>query len=210
MAGLKQIGAFNLVVGLATIGCGEPPAVENDHQECWEGAGRAYGDDLPLRLGTGEPFRAFDEGNELFIESGIQGGYHVTLNLAVEGLSQGQGDTEEPGLTSPQTIFAVHFEDGERADLPRCPLRRSYKAGGEDAYSLEGGHTVLLLSDFVSQDGCGNPRLVQNGEFVESVRVVAEVLDCEGGHAYSEELVSVADPFEPDCPLLLRERAFEE
>jgi hypothetical protein len=201
MFATKQRLSIALLAGLtgaATAACSEP-GIDTSHAECWPGEGGAFADDKPLRLGAGETFEAFDDGGALYLEHGIQGGYHVFLNLRVEGINPGDPSSEEPEVVNPQTRFAMYFDDGERIDLERCPLRRALSPLDANGYSLEGGQSVVVQSLFVVNDACDNPRLVHNGEFVDEVRVVVEIMDCDGLHAYGEALARVPKPTDPRC-----------
>jgi len=184
-----------LSAALFALGCGtEGSDLEQyAHEDCWQGFGGELPADLVAPMGTveiGAPqvepgFAPFGgDSTTLSVETGIQGGYHVTLRARIEGLSPGSTDfalSDE----NPQTSFAVFDQVGNRIDVANCGRRFGYEEDvtGGDGHVSPLTQLRLNTADAEEFDGM-------------NISILIEVLDCEGTYATHTAIASLELPIE--------------
>ena len=91
------------------------------------------------------------EDDEVFIESGDQGGHHITFNARMSGLEPG---TDAEANDRPLTRFSLTNDDGERIDFGGCAFRSPYQPSGSgdpSSFVMDYGRIVILDSNTVEQ-----------------------------------------------------------
>jgi len=171
---------------LLVLSCdGEPDDDASVHETCWEGyndpAASVASVEVGATLQPFDPFQPFDDPPSVQVFMGIQGGHHMFLTARIDGLNPGDPASDEPNSVNPRTLFAMYLATGEEATLNACPSRLAYEAGADAKYEL-GGYRVLLDEKFIPD------------VYGQEVRLVAEVLDCDGLYAYHERWVTVLAP----------------
>lgn len=187
--------ALCILAGFSAPGCSggdaSPDARTSDGPDpqdarplCYSGGGTptpgASVDIGAFRYGVG--YDPLEEGEEVAVFQGSQGGFHFFMHARIHGMSP--GDRDQPIETHPATWFTMYREDG--TDIT---------GSGECVYPLayemnEAGDWVLPYSPIVPFTGGQVP-----GIYGKRVRVKVEVMDGEGRYATDEEWV-IPVPFE--------------
>src|SRR5688572_3191929 len=170
------------VATLVLVSCGvadpDPPPV---HESCWEGL-----DDPSAAVGSLEagpadtllaPFQPFEDPPALQVYEGVQGGHHVYVSASIEALNPGDPAATDPRSVNPRTLYNLYRLSGEKLNYNACPVNRAYESAGA-RYEL--GARMVILDDKLLPDAFG-----------EEVRLVAEVLDCDGLYAHYERRVTI-------------------
>jgi hypothetical protein len=140
--------------------------------------------DATVELGTGTVnFEPLEDGDELVVVAGPQGGYHFVVHARATGLAA--GDPTMPGIpANPRTRFSAIL-DGEEVDMEQSPYRLGYEQEG-DFQVLPSGRILRLLDEIVPA--------IHGREVVLTVTVE----DSEGDTASDERLIlAVPDPDPP-------------
>ena len=183
-----MMGYRSMMAALMILSCGpadqEPTPV---HERCWEGY-----DDPTAALGSVEPgpalevlapFQPFEDPPAVQVFEGVQGGHHVYLSARIEALNPGDPAATDLRSVNPRTLYNLYRASGEKLNLNACPLSRAYEVGEGSRYELDA--RMVVLDDKLLPDAYG-----------EEVRLVAEVLDCDGLYAHDERWVTVLAPIE--------------
>lgn len=173
---------LSIVGGLSA--CAAETSIE--HPSCWIGAPQTSETGV-AEIGHGsESFEPLDE--RLPVYRGIQGGYHTFLNARVEGLFPGRFNekADDPTGTLPQTLFTVYAEDGTQVSADTCAQRKSYVENDDQTLTLQAARRVVLDREFIAD-------AVERTTDTK-VRVVMNVLDCEGVYAHDERRLLLALP----------------
>jgi len=144
--------------------------------------------DPDLQLGTGvSSFIAVEDGDEVVIVFGPQGGYHLDGSLRVQGIDPGdEDDLSDP--RNPLTVFQVRREDGTIVSGLQGADTIEYRQG-IDATDTPGVYEMVgrrILLDIES-----------DSELVgETLSVSVSVEDADGVMLADEhDLIAVASPY---------------
>jgi hypothetical protein len=164
---------------------GEPSDDESVHETCWEGyndpAASVGSVEAGATLAPSDPFVPFEDPPSVQVFQGIQGGHHVFLTAQIDGLNPGDPASSDAKSVNPRTLFTFYRASGEKLSVNACPSLRAYETGEDAKYQL-GGFRVLLDEKFIPD------------VYGQEVRLVVEVLDCDGLYAYHERWVTVLAP----------------
>lgn len=183
---LRLSTTISLVL-LFSCGPDEPIDPVPAHAQCWEGyadPAAAIGSVEPgPALAAQEEFQPFADPATVQIFKGIQGGHHVFLSASISVLNPGDPAAVDPKAVNPRTLFNLYRATGEKVNLNACPATRAYQLGDDSRYEL-GARQVILDEKLIP------------AVYEEELRLVAEVLDCDGLYAYDERWVTVLTPVE--------------
>jgi hypothetical protein len=137
-----------------------------------------------IELGAVDPpelnnFTQVSENGNFQVYAGPQGGYHVWIDVRIQGMDPGDGVDVN---TRPQTRFSVFAMDGSRINLEDCAYRLEYSDGGDGFRYLSIGwlnqiqNAVALTIDMTP------------------LRLLIEVLDRDGLYAIDERWVNALAP----------------
>ena len=173
-----------LAIALSAIvatACAADAEVEADALECYAGgmpgSAEARGS-IELGWGTGD-FRPIEPDQTLTLKPGPASPHYFEIQTRIADLEPGNADDRDDA-SNPHTLVSVFDEDGDQVDRGQCGVSLPYRADGESSYSLiSAWRQVQVERDFVEQaDGA-------------RARLVAEILDADGGYARDEVWVTV-------------------
>ena len=156
------VSALLLASSVAVVGCEPGPGP----------AGEAIAE-----LGAGATdFLSLADGEELVIDSGLQGGYHFVVHARARGIDPGNATL--PGMPeNPRTLFAAYREDGTQLSFDMPPHRLGYQATADDWLALGAGRILQLdITDPAEIDG-------------ESIVLVLDIEDRVGRLAQDERTI---------------------
>jgi len=139
-------------------------------------------DDAVGEVGAGATsFAALVDGDEMSVESGLQGGFHLVVHARAHGIDPGE-PTTPGGPDNPHTFFTAYREDGSQLSLDAPPHRVGYRAVEDEWVALESGRILQL--DIESVDDIDG----------ESVLIVLDIEDRDGRRARDERQVVAVAP----------------
>ena len=145
------------------------------------------GSDAIAEIGTGTTsFELLEDGQDLELIAGQQGGYHFIVNASMAGIEP--GTPSMPGLLSnPATSFGIFSEAGDRLDAQFPPYRLGYRerTDGSAMFQLPSGR-ILALADGVDPETLYDQRVELRVEIRE-----------EDGPRANDEVFIVAREGEP-------------
>jgi len=144
--------------------------------------------DPDLQLGTGvDAFVALDDGDEVEVVFGPQGGYHVDGSLRVQGIDPGdEDDLGDP--RNPLTVFQVRREDGAIVSGLQGAEAIEFRQGIRTAempgtYEMVGRRILLDIRSDAELEG-------------QTLTISVSVEDANGVDLYDERAVTaVASPY---------------
>ena len=157
-----------LVLVTAWLGCGNDVEVQPD-------AGPPS-----LALGTGlTRFEALDDGDEVFVILGPQGGYHLLGSLHASNINPGNPkDLSDP--SNPTIVFEV-FSGADRVDAMASTYTQGLKPA-TDGVEMVGRQVILDIANDSQLEG-------------QTLRFVVTVMDTDGVTVRSEkEVIAKAHP----------------
>lgn len=180
------------VVGVLLAACSTD--TEALHEDCWQGYGdpeAAHGFvEIGARSSSKEEFEPFEGSPGIIrLQRGGQGGTHASFSVRAQGLKPG---TDSNGADVPSTIFHLVLEDGTVIGGSSCAFRQPYIPAGDSIVLLAGGR-VIVDPDYLPY------------AYGRTLRLIVEILDCDGSYAYAEQPVTLHSPHSPDG--LERQRA---
>tara|TARA_R110002096_G_scaffold16898_1_gene57651 strand:- start:101314 stop:101922 length:609 start_codon:yes stop_codon:yes gene_type:complete len=167
---------------LFSVACDE---TSTEIVECWPidtavaGAGSIQ---LGSSLGG---FSAFEDGEEIVLEPGGQGGHHIRIVTRIQGLEPGD-PTNILSKKNPRTRLRLLDGDGEPITNSSCPVRIPYADEGEGLELSRPYSLVFPLDKKVLRSYDGQPVIVR-----------AEIIDSEGSFATTEHRIIARLPKEP-------------
>ena len=169
--------ALSAIVAMA---CATDVEVEPDALECYSGgmppSAEARGS-IELGWGT-DDFRPIEPDQTLTLQPGLASPHYFEIHTRITDLEPGNPDAHDDP-SNPHTLVSVFDEDGQRVDVHACGSRRAYQPDGESSDALVSWRNVTVATDFIDQaDGA-------------RARIVAEILDANGGYAENEVWVTV-------------------
>jgi len=170
---------------LLSTACSETADMVDDGGECWPidtavaGAGS-----IQIGSGYGE-FAAFEDGQEVDVEAGGQGGFHIRIATRIEGLEPGDADNIL-SARNPRTRFNYIDKNGDPITTAGCPMRIPYGDKGDGLELLRPFSLVFPIEPDI-QDRYDN----------EPVTIHAEIIDAEGNFAFTEHTMIARFPEQP-------------
>lgn len=179
--------AFLLLIALGTIysgaGCGDDGAADAGMQA--------------VELGSGAlEFSPLQDGQELLLVAGTQGGYHFVVNPRVRGILTGNPAVQGE-LGNPQTRFAVFREDGSQIDAMGPIYRLGYEPAEDGWFQLRSGRILQIDQQLVIDEG------VIPAIYDEQVRLEVEIRDAKGARISDEVWVVPLRDTSPDAGLFI-------
>ena len=164
--------------------CGETPADEVVG-ECWPIDSSVAGQGS-IQIGSGfGDFSSFQTGQDVNVEAGGQGGYHIRVAVHIQDLAPGQADnilSED----NPRTLLNLVDKNGDSITNATCPSRIPYGDKGDGLELLRSVSLVFPLEPDV--------RMRYNKE---PVTIRAEIIDADGNFAVTEHQIIARFPKEP-------------
>jgi hypothetical protein len=142
-----------------------------------------------VELGTGTTrFETLDEGQELILWAGPQGGHHFIVHARMQGLLP--GDVTMPGTPgNTRTLFSAYDQYGAQVDLMLPPYALGYVDGDDGWYYLPSGR-LLRTDETLVAPLFDNPVLIR-----------VDAWDAMGRYGTDQTwIVAVKEPSDGDPP----------
>lgn len=178
---------YLLFVGAMVLGaaCSETASEDPVEGDCWP-IDTAVAGQGSIEVGSGYgDFASFQDGQEVNVEAGGQGGYHIRIAARIEGLEPGVAE-DIRSAQNPRTRFNLVDKNGDLITNASCPVRIPYGDKGDGLELLRPYSLVFPL----------DPE-VRNRYHNERITVRAEIIDADGNFAISEYSMTARFPEPP-------------
>ena len=172
-----------LAIALSAIvatACSTDAEVGPDALECYLGGMPASAEprgSIELGWGTGE-FRPIEPDQTLTLKPGPASPHYFEIQTRIADLEPGNPDDRDDA-SNPHTFLSVFDEAGDQVDRGVCGSSLPYRPDGESTYTVDTWRLLTVLPNFVEEaDGA-------------RARIVAEIVDADGGYARDEVWVHV-------------------
>ena len=168
------------LLAIVAMACATDVEVETDALECYSGGMPASAEargSIELGWGTGD-FRPIEPDQTLTLKPGPASPHYFEIQTRIADLEPGNAEDRDDA-SNPHTLLSVFDEAGDQVDRGVCGFSLPYRPDGESTYTVESWRQLTVSPEFVQEaDGA-------------RVRLVAEIVDAEGGYARDEVWVTV-------------------